>query len=78
MGCEDAPCRVTRVQPNSAAEKAGFNVGDVIVKYNGFDVSSMTELTELIAKHKATQETDVVIRRGGELIERKVTLGKWD
>lgn len=78
VGCNDNPCEINRVQDQSAADRAGFRVGDVIVRYNDSDVNSMTELTKLIAQHKSSEEVVVEIQRGSERIKRKVKLGEWD
>ena len=72
---------VTEVVSGSPAEKAGVSYGDIIVKFNGNDVSTMKGLKEKISILKAGKDVTVTVKRAdqsGEYKEKdiKVTLGK--
>ncbi len=58
----------------SAAEKAGLKVGDVIIKADGKDVSTASELNEIRDTHKIGDEMTLTINRNGSEKEIKVVL----
>jgi membrane-associated protease RseP (regulator of RpoE activity) len=78
-------CLVSHVQADSAAEKAGLQVGDVIKKFEGQPVDDFTSLTKLIATKGGGESVEIEVERQtqvGEKIEkqtltRKATLDKW-
>ncbi|MBI5216215.1 MAG: PDZ domain-containing protein [Ignavibacteriae bacterium] len=57
---------VSSVVDNSAAEDAGIEKGDVIVKYNGKEVEDSDELTSLVRKTKPGTSVDILVERDGE------------
>jgi serine protease Do len=67
---------VTEVAPNSPAEKAGFKVEDIIVKFDDRDVPGPLKLAELVRGHKAGDRVVVEIRRGEENLRLKVEIGR--
>jgi len=72
---------VQYVEEGSAAEKAGIQKYDIITKFDGVSVSSMSELKDLIQRYKAGETVTVTIQyaqqRGHyEESEVTVTLGK--
>lgn len=72
---------VQQVIKSSPAQKAGISAGDVIVSFNGSDVSTMDGLKEKISNLKAGKKVKVVVKRQNQMgtYEKKtltVTLGK--
>ena len=65
---------VSEVLPNSAAEKAGLQAGDVIVAMNGQKVASFAEMRAKIATSGAGKEINLTYLRDGKSQEAKVTL----
>lgn len=67
------------VTEGSAAEQAGIQRGDVIVKFDGQKVSTREELKNLVEYYKAGETTTVTVKRAVngqyEEIELEVTLG---
>jgi len=62
--------------PRGPAESAGIEIGDVIVAFDGTDVTSSERLGELIRAHEPGDEVEVVIvRSDGERRALSVTLG---
>ncbi|MDF1548232.1 MAG: Do family serine endopeptidase [Bacteroidales bacterium] len=51
---------------NSAAEKAGIKIGDVITSIDGEKVNSSPHLQEIIANHRPGDKINVVVDRGGK------------
>jgi hypothetical protein len=80
VGCEQLAqgCTVSLVHPSSAAARAGMTEGDVIVKYNGNDVSDFEGLTKLISKNRGGDTITLLINRSGQILTKKITLGEWD
>ncbi len=58
----------------SAAEKAGLKIGDVIVKADGKDITTMDELNEIKNTHSIGDEMTLTVNRNGNEKEVKVTL----
>ena len=54
---------ISRVLENSAAEKAGIESLDVILKINGMEVNSTSELHELIIQFNPGDEINCTIQR---------------
>ena len=70
-----------QVIKSSPAQKAGISAGDVIVSFNGSNVSTMDGLKEKISNLKAGKKVKVVVKRQNQMgtYEKKtltVTLGK--
>ncbi|MBI5504822.1 MAG: DegQ family serine endoprotease [Deltaproteobacteria bacterium] len=58
---------VAEVFPDSPASKAGLEVGDVIVKFDGVDVGKSTDLPTIVAGTPVGKQVEVVVvRAGGE------------
>lgn len=70
---------VYEVAEGSAAEQAGIQRGDVIVKFDGQRVSTRVELKQLVEYYKAGETTTVTVKRfvdgQYEDVELEVTLG---
>ncbi len=59
---------------NSAAAKAGIKKGDVIVKADGTDILTSSELQEVIARHRPGEVVPIVVNRFGKEKTFEVTL----
>lgn len=67
--------RVREVEPGSGAADAGLQVGDVIVSFDGEDVSSMDQLISLILEKDVGDSVPLEILRDGRRISLTATLG---
>lgn len=67
---------LTEVQDGSPAEEAGLRKGDIITKFDGSGVSTMSELKNMLAYYAADEEVPVTIQRqsGEDYEETKLTL----
>ncbi len=64
------------ISEDSPAEKCGLQVGDVIRKFDGVTVKSITELQEQLDYYKADEQVEVLFYRSenGEYVEKTVTV----
>ena len=69
---------IVQVSPDSPAEEAGLERGDVLVSVNGRSVASTAELRLLISQSTPGSDVAIGYIRGGEKREASVTLGKLD
>ena len=63
------------VTTGSPAENAGLRAGDIIVKFDGNDISTSDQLVTAIQARKPGDEIAVTYRRADQTTETKVTLG---
>jgi hypothetical protein len=68
------PCQVENIVDNSAAEQAGLEIGDVVLKINGAEIKDFTELTLAMASQGAGDVVRVSIERDGKAMEIPVKL----
>ncbi len=67
---------VEKVMDDSPAKQAGLQDGDVIVRFNGEEVSSYRKLTRLISETAPDHQAKLTVVRGGNEREITVTMGK--
>lgn len=67
--------RVTSVESNSAADKAGLKAGDVISTVAGAKIDASHSFASLLQSHKPGDKIDLGITRGGQAMTISVTLG---
>ena len=64
---------VYSVDPDSAAEKAGLQAGDIITKIGDTEIVSYTELKAAVRDYSAGDETEIVLYRAGESVTVTIT-----
>ncbi len=69
------PARIDQVVDGSAAQKAGLQVGDVIVKVNGKDTEDRVKLIEMIRGYRPGEQVELVIKRGNQELTKTAVLG---
>ncbi|QYZ67650.1 MAG: serine peptidase [Gammaproteobacteria bacterium (ex Lamellibrachia satsuma)] len=67
---------VARVLPDSPSSQAGLQVGDVILKYNGTELRSSSELPPLVGSSRVDRPARLEVLRGGENITVMVNIGE--
>lgn len=71
----DEGAYVSAVVPDSGADKAGLQIGDIIVEFDGMDVASASDLMLDVRTKNPGDEVTVKYMRDGQEAEAKVTLG---
>lgn len=62
------------VQKDSVAETAGIKVGDIIIKFDGKDITTAASLNEAKGSKNAGDKVDIVVYRDGKEEKLQVTL----
>lgn len=77
LGAEvDSGALVASVEPGSAAESAGIQVDDIIVRVNGDRIDSSRELMNAIGLKSSGDDVEVELLRGGDRRTVTATLGQ--
>jgi serine protease Do len=64
---EEAGVEITRVGPDSPAEKAGLKVGDVVLQYNGMRVEGIEQFSRLVRETPPGREVKIDVFRNGSV-----------
>ena len=67
---------IQEITPNTAADKAGLKVQDVIVEIEGKEVKTVDELNEIKNTHSVGDEITLKIYRNKEYMDVKLTLSE--
>ncbi len=70
-------CKITSVGKDLPAEKAGMEVGDIIITFDGQPVKGFDSLKALVQKHKPGDRVAVEFRRGEETLKKMIELAEW-
>jgi serine protease Do len=65
---------VADVDATGPAARAGIQKGDIIVNFDGKDITEMNELPLLVAQTPIGKKAEVTIVRGGKTLSKKVTI----
>ncbi|MFV1967004.1 MAG: S1C family serine protease [Pirellulaceae bacterium] len=68
--------KITQVHRGTPAEKAGVRVGDVITKIGNQKVTTFETLKDFVTSQEPGTHVDLVVRRGNEILELELTIGK--
>jgi S1-C subfamily serine protease len=74
-GRQDTGLILVWVESGSAAEKAGLEVGDILVGIAGFAVADHEQLVTTLSEHAAGTKLDAQVIRGGALRSVSLTVG---
>lgn len=77
------PCQITQVLPGSAADRAGLQIGDVVLSMGGVAVKNFEGLTDFVGRYGPGESFEVEVERAvaGKVPQRfttTVTLDGWD
>jgi serine protease Do len=68
--------RIGEVFAGTGAQRAGLRPGDMILRFDGVELSRYADLPPLIEKKKPGDEVEIEIRRGDETLTVTATLGE--
>jgi serine protease Do len=68
--------RIGRVFPGSGAEKAGVQVGDVVLSFGGTALARYRDLPPLIEQRRPGDEVELEVRRGDQIMKLRAVLGQ--
>ena len=71
---QSGPVEIASLSSNYPAQKAGFKIGDKIVRFDGTKVLSSKNFIELTRRYKG-KTVNIVVNRDGNEFAKKVTLG---
>lgn len=74
----DSGAYVSSVTEGSAAANAGIEVGDIITKFDGEDVSSASDVMLDVRTKNPGDKVVITVDRGGQSMDFDVTLGESD
>jgi Do/DeqQ family serine protease len=65
---------ITRIIPDGSAQEAGMKENDVIIKFDGQNVNTVSELQEQVGKHRPGDKATVTFLRNGKESTIPITL----
>lgn len=74
QGEMESGCYIVQIVEGGAADQAGLQVNDRIVKFDGQDITSSSEVKALLNKHKIGDTVTMTIERDGQQQEVNITL----
>lgn len=72
---KDDVARIEKVMPDSAAERAGMQNGDTVLKVNSKDIKGRQNLIETVRAFMPGERIDLLVKRGEKEMNLTVTLG---
>ena len=69
---------VANITSDGPAATAGLQVGDIVLQFDGLDVTAMRQLPKLVALTPINKEVEVVVLRKGERKTLKVKIGRLE
>ena len=72
----DRGVMVARVEKGSAAEKAGVEAGDIILKFNSQSIEKLSELPRLVGDSIPGTKVSLTVLRKGKSLVLPVTISK--
>ena len=66
---------IEKISDDSPAEKGGLKNGDIILSFNGTDITELRDLTRAVAGTTPDQKAQVVVLRKGKEVTEEVTVG---
>ena len=65
---------IVSVEKGGAAERAGIQARDIVIRLGEYEVSNVTDLTRALRNFKAGDTTEVTVIRGGSEVKLTITL----
>ena len=65
---------ISSITENSPAEKAGINVGDVVMSLGNTEINNSKDFSRLIAESKIGENISLILLRNGKVITQSITI----
>ena len=75
---DEKGAKITEIIDESAADKSGLKVGDIITNVNADKITADNDLVKVIGKYKPEESVDITVLRDGKEKKIKAKLGKND
>lgn len=75
---DDKGAKITTVNKNSAADKAGLKAGDIITKVDGKKVEDAEDVSGAVRAHKPGDKVTINYLRDGKEEKTTAALGRWE
>ena len=69
---------VSQVVSGSPAEKAGIEQGDIILEFDGKEVSNLQDLPRIVASTPVDKTVTLKVSRNGKITDRRVKIGEME
>jgi serine protease Do len=66
---------IAQMEPKGPAERSGLKVGDIILKFNGRDMATSSDLPHAVGPTRAGSTVPAIIMRKGKRLDIDVTVG---
>jgi serine protease Do len=76
LNSDEKECKIAEVEKNSPADKAGLRPDDVVIRFDKQKIADLEDLITQIHKHKPGDTVPLEVRRGKEVLNLKVVVGK--
>jgi predicted metalloprotease with PDZ domain len=73
---EAKDARIVGVTPDSPAERYGLKPGDVVLRFDGREISDMAALSRAVSECNVDESVVLKVRRGDDSVELRLRLGK--
>jgi serine protease Do len=70
----DEPLKVTRVDPDTPAAKAGIQEGDILYSIDNVNVKTLVDLNELLKRYLPGDKAIVTLQSNGDIVQKEITL----
>lgn len=71
---DEAGTYITNITSDSAADKAGLEIGDRLIKIDDTEITSASQASNEVGKHKAGDEISITVSRDGKEVTVNATL----
>lgn len=72
------PCLISRVSPDSGAQKAGLQPGDIITRVNQTEIKEFNDLRDAISRYEVDDTVEVEFKRADLQLITDMTLGRHE
>jgi serine protease Do len=69
---------ITSVQPGQSGDRAGLQMGDVVVSLNDMPIRTQSEFMEELARQRPGERVKLGVVRYGQRLEKAATLGEFE